>query len=109
MVGSEYDMNHMSPWTRHDLCQQSRLVVMVLKGIFSSHTLDPLIPAWFKCHSVYLNIDTDHVPVLMTTVYSSSNGCFHQNECGADKYAEMMGRNHVNMEQNLKGSFPSHL
>ncbi len=48
-------------------------------GIFSWHTLGPLVPIE-HCLNVtaYLNIVSDHVHPFMTTVYPSSDGYFQQ-------------------------------
>ncbi len=48
-------------------------------GIFSWHTLDPLVPIEDRLNAtVYLSILADHVPPFMTTVYPSSDGYFQQ-------------------------------
>ncbi len=43
-------------------------------GIFSWHTLGPLVPIEHRLNTtVYLSIVADHVHPFMTTVYSSSD------------------------------------
>ncbi len=47
-------------------------------GIFSMHTLVPLVPIEHCLNATsYLSIVTDHVHPFMTTVYPSSDGYFH--------------------------------
>ncbi len=46
-------------------------------GIFSWHTLGPLVPIEHRLHvTAYLSIVADHVHPFMTTVYQSSDGYF---------------------------------
>ncbi len=48
-------------------------------GIFSWHTLDPLVPIEHRLNATaYLSIVADHVHPFMTTVYPSSDGFFQQ-------------------------------
>ncbi len=48
-------------------------------GIFSWHTLGPLVPIEHRLNTtVYLSIVADHVHPFMTTVYPSSDGYFQQ-------------------------------
>ncbi len=48
-------------------------------GIFSWHTLGPLVPIEHRLNATaYLNIVADHVRPFMTTVYPSSDGYFQQ-------------------------------
>ncbi len=48
-------------------------------GIFSWHTLGPLVPIEHRLNAtVYLSIVADHVHPFMTTVYPSSGGYFQQ-------------------------------
>jgi len=46
-------------------------------GIFSWHTLGPLVPIGHHLNgTAYLNIVSDHIHPFMATMYSSSDGCF---------------------------------
>ncbi len=48
-------------------------------GIFSWHTLGPLVPIKHRLNAtVYLSIVADHVHPFMTTVYPSSDEYFQQ-------------------------------
>ncbi len=48
-------------------------------GIFSWHTLGPLVPVEHRLNATaYLSIVADHVHPFMTTVYPSSDGYFQQ-------------------------------
>ncbi len=52
---------------------------VMLWGIFSWHTLGPLVPIEHRLNAtVYLSIVADHVHPFMTTVYPSSDGYFQQ-------------------------------
>ncbi len=47
---------------------------VMLGGIFSWHTLGPLVPIEYRLNATaYLSIVTDHVHPFMTTVYPSSD------------------------------------
>ncbi len=51
----------------------------VMWGIFSLHNLGPLVPIEHRLNAtVYLNIVAAHAHPFMTTVYSSSDGYFQQ-------------------------------
>ncbi len=55
-------------------------------GIFSWHTLGPLVPIEHRLNATaYLNIVTDHVHPFMTTVYPSSDGYFQQDNAPCHK------------------------
>ncbi len=55
-------------------------------GIFSWHTLGPLVPIEHRLNAtVYLSIVADHVHPFMTTVYSSSDGYFQQDNAPCHK------------------------
>ncbi len=48
-------------------------------GIFYWHTLDPLVPIEHRLNATaYLSIVAGHVYLFMTTVYTSSDGYFQQ-------------------------------
>ncbi len=55
-------------------------------GIFSKHTLGPLVPIEHRLNATaYLSIVADHVHPFMTTVYPSSNGYFLQDNAPCHK------------------------
>ncbi len=55
-------------------------------GIYSWHTLDPLVPIEHHLNATaYLSIVSDHVHPFMTTVYPSSDGYFQQNNAPCHK------------------------
>ncbi len=55
-------------------------------GIFSWHTLDPLVPIEHRLNATaYLSIVADHVHPFMTTVYPSSDGYFLQDNAPCHK------------------------
>ncbi len=55
-------------------------------GIFSWHTLDPLVPIEHRLNATaYLSIVADHVHPFMTTVYPSSDGYFQQDNAPCHK------------------------
>ncbi len=52
---------------------------VMVRGIFSWHTLGPLVPIEHHLNATaYLSIVADHVHPFMTTVYPSSDGYFQQ-------------------------------
>ncbi len=55
-------------------------------GIFSWHTLGPLVPIEHRLNATsYLSIVADHVHPFMTSVYPSSDGYFHQDNAPCHK------------------------
>ncbi len=55
-------------------------------GIFSWHTLGPLVPIEHRLNAtVYLSIVADHVYPFMTTVFPSSDGYFQQDNAPCHK------------------------
>ncbi len=55
-------------------------------GIFSWHTLGPLVPIELCLNTTaYLSIVADHVHPFMTTVYASSDGYFQQDSVPCHK------------------------
>ncbi len=55
-------------------------------GIFSWHTLGPLLPIEHRWNTTaYLSIVADHVHPFMTTVYPSSDGYFQQDNAPCHK------------------------
>ncbi len=55
-------------------------------GIFSWHTLGPLVPIEHRLYSTaYLSIVADHVHPIITTVYPSSDGYFQQDNAPCHK------------------------
>ncbi len=74
MVGSEFDVKNMKAWIHPALCKCFRLVVLVVGGGFSWHTLGPLVPIDHCLNTTaYRSIVADHVYPFMTTVYPSSS------------------------------------
>ncbi len=70
MVWSEFGVKNMKAWIHPALSQQFRMVVVVW-GIFSWHTLGPLVPIEHRLiATAYLSIVADHVHPFMTTVYT---------------------------------------
>ncbi len=60
MVGSEFGKKNKKAWIHPALSQRFRLVVVW--GIFSWHTLDPLVPIEHRLNATaYLSIVADHV------------------------------------------------
>ncbi len=59
---------------------------VVVWGIFSWHTLDPLVQIEHRLNiRAYLSIVADHVHPFMTTVYPSSDGYFQQDNAPCHK------------------------
>ncbi len=55
-------------------------------GIFSWHTLGPLVPIEHRLNTTaYLSIVADHVHPFMTTVYTSSDDYFQQDNAPCHK------------------------
>ncbi len=80
MVESEFVVTNMKAWIHPVFVStvQAGGGVMVW-GIFSWHTLGPLVPIEHRLNSTdYLSIVDDHVHPFMTTVYPSSDGYFQQ-------------------------------
>ncbi len=85
MVGSEFGVKNMKAWIHPALSQWFRLVVVVW-GIFSWNTLRPLVPTEHCLNSkAYLSIVADHVHPFMTTVYTSSDEYFQQDNAPCHK------------------------
>ncbi len=60
--------------------------VVMVWGIFSWHTLCPLVPIEHHLNTTaYLSIVADHVHPFMTTVYPSSDGYFQQENAPCHK------------------------
>ncbi len=76
LVGSEFGVKNIKAWIHPALSQRFRLVVVgvMVWGIFSWHTLGPLVPIEHRLNATaYLSIVADHVHPFMTTVYPSSD------------------------------------
>ncbi len=59
---------------------------VIVWGIFSWHTLGPLVPIEYSLYATaYLSIVADHVHHFMTTVYPSSDGYFQQDNAPCHK------------------------
>ena len=55
-------------------------------GIFSWHSLGPLVPIEHRCNATaYLSIVADHVHPFMTTMYPTSDGYFQQDNAPCHK------------------------
>ncbi len=85
MVGSEFGVKNMDPFCLVSTVQAGGGGLMVW-GIFSWHTLGPLVPIehCLKC-TAYLSIVADHVHPFMTTVYPSSDGYFQRDNAPCHK------------------------
>ncbi len=84
MVGSEFGLKNMKAWIHPALSQWFRLVVVL--GIFYWHTLGPFVPIEHRLNvTAYLSIVAYHVPPFITTVYSSSDGYFQQDNAPCHK------------------------
>ncbi len=78
MVGSEFSVKNMKtyPSCFVSTVQAGGDGVMVW-GIFSWHTLCPLVPIEHRLNTTaYLSIVADHVHPVLTTVYPSFDGYF---------------------------------
>ncbi len=88
MVGSEFGIKNMRAWIYPALSprfQAGGSGVMVW-GIFSCHTLSPLVPIEHRLNATaYLSIVADHVHPFMTTVYPSSDDYFQQDNAPCPK------------------------
>uniref|UniRef100_A0A9J7X6Q2 Tc3 transposase DNA binding domain-containing protein n=1 Tax=Cyprinus carpio carpio TaxID=630221 RepID=A0A9J7X6Q2_CYPCA len=79
-ITTRYNQEHesMGPSCLVSMVQAGSVGVMVW-GIFSWHTLGPLVPIEHHLNTTaYLSIVADHVHPFMTTVYPSSDGYFQQ-------------------------------
>jgi len=55
-------------------------------GMFSWHTLGPLVPIWHRFNATaYLSIVSDHVHPFMATMYPFSDGNFQQDNASYHK------------------------
>ncbi len=88
MIGSEFGVKNMKAWIHPVSTVQAGGGgggVMVW-GIFYWHTLGPLVPIEHCLNAtVYLSIVADHVHPFMTTVYTSSDGYFQQDNAPCHK------------------------
>ncbi len=88
MLASEFVVKNMKAWIHPALPQQFRLLVVgvMVWGIFSWHTLGPLVPIEHPLNATaYLSIVADHVHPFMTTVYPSSDDHFQQDNAPCHK------------------------
>jgi len=61
-------------------------VGLMVWGMFSWHTLDPLVALVHRLNATaYLSIDFDHGHPFMATMYPSSDGYFQQNNAACHK------------------------
>ncbi len=93
MVGLEFGVKNMKAWMHHALSQRFRLVVVVMVwGIFSWHTLGPLVPIEHCLNATaYLSIVADHVHPFMTTVFpifQQDNAPCHKAQIISDWFLE---------------------
>jgi len=59
---------------------------LMVWGMFSWHTLGPLVPIWHCLNATaYLNIVSDHVHPFMATLYPSSDVYFQQDNAPCHK------------------------
>ncbi len=69
-----------------DLTVQAGGDGVMVCGIYSWHTLGPLVPIEHRLNATaYLSIVADHLHPFMTTVYPSSDGYFQQNNASCHK------------------------
>ncbi len=85
MLGSEFGVKNMDPSCLVSTIQAGGGGVIVW-GMFSWHTLGPLAPIEHSINATaYLTIVADHVHLFMTTVYTSSDGYFQQDNAACHK------------------------
>ncbi len=86
MVGPEFGVKNMKSWIHPALSLRFRLVVVVQWcGGYCLGTLC-LVPIEHRLNATdYLSIVADHVHPFMTTVYSSSDGYFQQDNAPRHK------------------------
>ncbi len=87
-VGSEFGIKNMKAWIHPALSQRFRMDGngVMMWGIFSWHTFSPLVPIEHRLNvTAYLSIVADHVHPFMTTVYTSSDGYFQQDNAPCHK------------------------
>ncbi len=78
MVGSKFGIKNMKAWI-HPATVQAGGGGLMVWGIFSWHTLGPLVPIENHLNATaYLSIVADHVHPFTTTVYPSSDGYLQQ-------------------------------
>ncbi len=79
-------------------------------GIFSWHTLDPLVPVEHRFNATaYLSIVADHVHPFMTTVYPSSDGYSQQDtRCVTKLKSSRTGFLNMTMSSLYSSSLHSH-
>ncbi len=86
IVGPEFGVKNMKAWIHPALSQRFRLVVVVQWcGGYCLGTLC-LVPIEHRLNATdYLSIVADHIHPFMTTVYSSSDGYFQQDNAPRHK------------------------
>ncbi len=86
MVGSEFGVKNMKAWIHPVFSQRFMWWWCYGVGIFSWHTLGPLVPIEHRLNATaYLSIIADHVHPFMTTVYPSSDSYFLQDNAPCHK------------------------
>ncbi len=86
MVGSEFGVKNIKAWIHPALTIQAGGGGVMVWGIFSWHTLGPLVPIEHRLNATdYPSIVADHVHPFMTTVYPSSDGYFQQDNAPCHK------------------------
>ncbi len=84
MVWSEFGIKNMKAWIPS--CLVSTVQAVMVWGIFSWHTLGPLVPIEHCLNATaYLSIVADHVHPFMTTVYPFYDGYFQQDDSPCHK------------------------
>ncbi len=86
MVGSKFGIKNTKAWIHPVSTFQVGGGGVIVWGIFSWHTLGPLVPIENNLNTTaYLSIVADHVHPFMTTVYPSSDGYFQQDNAPCHK------------------------
>ncbi len=86
MVESEFGVKNIKASCLVSMVQAGGCSGVMVCGIFSWHTLDPLVPIKHRLNATaYLSIVADHVHPFMTTVYPSSDDYFQQDNAPCHK------------------------
>ncbi len=83
MAGSEFGVKNIKASCLVSTVQAGGVMVW---GIFYWHTFGPLVPTDHHLNATtYLSIVADHIHPFMTTVYTSSDGYFQQDNAPCHK------------------------